>query len=475
MQVSVIGLGYVGLVTSACLAEWGHQVVGADNSRQRISALLNGTTPFHEPGLDELVARNLDEGRLQFTSSPVEAARKGEVVIVAVGTHDGNGGWQTVTVQSCLAEIAPVMADDATLVIRSTMPPAFISHLKAAVRAVRAEAGLAPIPVMLNPEFTREGRAIRDFMEPDRLVFGSVDDPDGVGRDRLTDLYASATAPTLTMPAMDAAFAKLASNLFLATKISFANELAALCDHYGAQIDNVVATMAHDPRIGGAFLHAGVGFGGSCLPNQVSMTVRDARRDGVASPLLEAVDAINHRQRTGLVERLESVLGSLEGHRIALLGLTFKPDTDDLRDAPALTVAARLIDAGATVVAYDPMPTARHHAPTLVPGLHVVDDAVDAMRGASAVALLTEWPEFRAIDWHEAADIVKRRIVFDGRNALPPEQLGDAGFAYLSFGRMAASRQAVRIEVEPATDGAWTRLGAAREAATSRATELAGS
>jgi UDPglucose 6-dehydrogenase len=453
MQVSVIGLGYVGLVTSACLADWGHEVIGADISETRIRSLLEGLTPFHEPGLDELVSRNIGEGRLSFTSSAAEAASRGEVVIVAVGTHDGNGGWQTNTIQSCLAEVVPAMADDAVLVIRSTMPPAFIRHLSSIVRAIRSEAELDPIPVMLNPEFTREGRAIHDFMEPDRLVFGTIDDPGDAGRRRLIELYAAADAPVLSMPAMDAAFAKLASNLFLATKISFANELAALCDRYGARIDNVVATMGHDPRIGGAFLHAGIGFGGSCLPHQVSMTVQEAQRDGVASPLLEAVDAINRRQRLDLVAHLHDALGGLAGRRIALFGLTFKPDTDDLRDAPALTIAAELLSARASVVAYDPMAGARERAAQLVPGLQVVDTALDAVVDANAVALLTEWPEFRAVDWDLAASMMRQRIAFDGRNALDPEQLRDAGFVYLSFGRMAAARPALTFEVEPEREG----------------------
>jgi UDPglucose 6-dehydrogenase len=468
VQVSVIGLGYVGLVTSACLAEWGHQVIGADTNHQRIRALMSRSMPFHEPGLDELVGHNLAEGRLSLTDSPTEAARSGEIVIVAVGTHDGNGGWQTVTMQSCLSEVVPAMADGATLVVRSTMPPAFIAHLATTVGSIRAELGMGPIAVMLNPEFTREGRAVRDFMEPDRLVFGTVHDPDDTGRQHLADLYAAANAPTLTLPAMDAAFAKLGSNLFLATKISFVNELAALCDHYGAQIDNVVAAMGHDPRIGSAFLHAGVGFGGSCLPHQVAMTVRDADRDGVAAPLLTAVDRINRRQRTELVHRLAGVLGPLDGRRIALLGLTFKPDTDDLRDAPALSVAAQLVKAGAHPVAYDPMPQARVRAAELVPGLEVADSAMEAMEDASAVALLTEWPEFRAIDWTEAAAAVQRRVVFDGRNALAPDQLASAGFAYLSFGRMTAGRAQVNIEVQPVAEGTW-RMGARREVTASPA------
>lgn len=473
MKVSVIGLGYVGLVTSACLAEWGHDVLGADNNRRRLDALLRGAAPFHEPGLDAMVADNLERRRLRFTASATQAARDGDAVIVAVGTHDGNGGWQTLTIQSCLADIVPEMPDDAPLIIRSTMPPDFIRRMALIARAIRSEAGRKPVPVMLNPEFTREGSAIRDFMHPERVVFGSVDDPDGHGLRTLQELYANVTAPMLSMSAMDAAFAKLGANLFLATKISFANELAALCDAYGAHVDNVVQAMGHDPRIGPTFLRAGVGFGGSCLPHQVSMTVRDADRDGIDSPLLDAVNRINHRQRLDLVQHLARMVGQLEGQRVALLGLTFKPHTDDLRDAPSLTVAAELLAAGATVVAYDPMPSARARAIELVPDLVVADDVYAALANASAAALVTEWPEFLQIDWSRAAEAVRRRIIFDGRNALDPSQLRAAGFTYSAFGRMVTGQVAAMEPVQMAMPSGREGRGAGRRTSSRRRRALA--
>jgi UDPglucose 6-dehydrogenase len=358
------------------------------------------------------------------------------MVIVAVGTHDGNGGWQTDTVRGALADIVPVMADHATLVIRSTLPPDFIKQLPALVASRRATAGLTPLPVMLNPEFTREGRAVRDYQQPDRIVLGVVSDADGHGEAALRELYHSAAAPVVVMGAIDAAITKLGANLFLATKISFANELAEICDAFGADVATVVDGMSYDSRIGGAFLRAGVGFGGSCLPNQVSMTIRTAAQFGVDTPLLTAVDEVNHRRRTQVVERAAALLdGTVRGRRIALLGLTFKPDTDDLRDAPALTIANELIESGASVVAYDPMPSARDRSTTLVPGLEVVPAVADALRGADVAVLVTEWPEFVDLDWSVAAPTMNRRIVIDGRNVLSGETLAAAGIVYSSFGR----------------------------------------
>ncbi len=341
------------------------------------------------------------------------------------------------------------MADGATLVVRSTLPPDFITQLPTLVRNRRAATGRPSIPVMLNPEFTREGRAVRDYQQPDRIVFGIVSDPEGLGEAALRELYRAASAPVVVMGAIDAAITKLGANLFLATKISFANELAEICDAFGADVATVVNGMSYDGRIGGAFLRAGVGFGGSCLPNQVSMTIRTAAQAGVDTPLLSAVDAVNQRRRTQVVERAAVLLdGKLRDRRIALMGLTFKPDTDDLRDAPALTIAAELIAAGASVVAYDPMPTARERAAVLVPGLEIANGSLDAVRGADAAVLVTEWPEFVELDWAVAGALMNRRVVIDGRNVLAGDRMAAAGFLYSSFGRGtiapdAASEQAL--------------------------------
>ncbi len=435
MDVAVIGLGYVGLVTAGGLAAWGHRVTGVDASSRRLDALAGGSLPFFEPGLSDLVATAVPEGRLAFTASTEEAVIGADIVVTAVGTHDGNGGWQTATMDTCLIQVVPHLRDDAVLVVRSTLPPEYVRSLGSHVARLRAEVGKPMIPVLLNPEFTREGQAIADFMEPDRLVLGVVADQDGRGEARLRELYALVDAPVLVMPAIDAAFAKLGSNLFLATKISFANELARLCDAGGARIDHVVQAMAHDARIGGAFLRPGVGFGGSCLPHQVSMTVKAAEIASVPAPLLTAVWEVNRSQRTMFVDRLGDLLGGLSGRRIGLLGLTFKPDTDDLRDAPSLSIARGLIEAGATVTAYDPMPAARARAAEMVPGLRIVGSANEALDGADAAALVTEWPEFAELDWVGLHGRMRSHVVLDGRNALYPEQVTAAGFQYAAFGR----------------------------------------
>jgi UDPglucose 6-dehydrogenase len=435
VRVSVVGLGYVGLVTSACLADQGHDVVGIEVSPERIQALVAGRVPFFEPGLTDLVVAGVKSGRLTF-SEKASAVRNADVVFIAVGTHDGFGGWHTNSIQACLNNVVPEMADDAALVVRSTLPPWFLAQLPNIVRRIREEAGRPELAVLLNPEFTKEGTAVRDFQEPDRVVLGIASDPTGRGEKLLRRLYRHVNTPVLAMPATDASLSKLGANLFLATKISFANELAELCDTYGADIQQVVAAMSYDKRIGGGFMRAGIGFGGSCLPHQVTMTVRTADETGAPAPLFAAVAQVNQRQRERMVERLGGLLGgSVEGARIALLGVTFKPDTDDLREAPSLDIAARLIDLGATVVAYDPMAEAVARFAGLVPGVVVADTVDEALTGADAAALATEWLEFRQLDWRRAAGLMRRPIIVDGRNALSPLELVDAGFAYASFGR----------------------------------------
>jgi UDPglucose 6-dehydrogenase len=439
MRISVVGLGYVGLVTAACAAAWDNDVIGLDADPDRADALRGGQVPFHEPGLDALVSDGLASGRLTIGDDPIAAVAGSDLVIVAVGTHDGNGGWQTRTLTECLARLVPHVPDDAALVIRSTVPLQLLPELPDLVAELRAEAGRPPLPLLCNPEFTKEGTAVDDFRNPDRVVIGVFADPSGRGQRLLSDFYAPVDAPKLVLNATDAALSKLAANLFLATKISFANELAGICDAFGAEIEEVTRAIAFDKRIGGSFLKAGVGFGGSCLPHQVSMTVREAADAGVRTPLFEAVDRINHGQRQAFVERLERLLGSVEGRRIALLGLTFKPDTDDLRDAPSLDIARTLLARGASVVAYDPMASARRRASHLVPGLVAADSVHEALRDADGVGVVTEWPEFADLDWLAVAEEMTGRAIVDGRNSLPVARLRDAGFSYAAFGR---SRQA---------------------------------
>jgi UDPglucose 6-dehydrogenase len=435
LKVAVVGQGYVGLVTAAGAAEWGHEVTGIEQHEGRLTALLAGHMPFHEPTLGELVAEHRADGRLRFAARDVEWLAEADLVFVAVGTVGPDQHWQTDTIRACLADVVPHIADDAALVVRSTCPPEFIAELADLVATTRERVGRPPIAVMLNPEFTKEGTAVQDFLTPDRVVLGVVDDPTGRGVELLREFYAQADAPVLVLSGMDAILSKLGANLFLATKISFANDLAQLCDLYGSQIERVVEGMAHDPRIGGSFLRAGIGFGGSCLPHQVTMTVHDAAARGLELPLLAAVDDVNERQRIEFVDKIDDLVGGVQGRTIALLGLTFKPHTDDLRAAPALDIARLLIERGARVVAFDPMEPARRNAHALVPGLVVAPSAIAALTDADAIALATEWPEFVTLPWESIAGIVRGRIVVDGRNALDPDVLVNAGFVYASFGR----------------------------------------
>jgi UDPglucose 6-dehydrogenase len=436
VRITVVGLGYVGLVTAAGLARWDHEVVGLEADPGRLTSLLEGQVPLHEPGLDDLVKTYASSGTLRFSGRAAEAVSGAHAVMVAVGTTDAEGGWQTGTILRCLTEVVPLLADDAVLVVRSTIPPDFVRQLGSIVDEIRDQAGRPRVPVMLNPEFTREAQAVADFLGPDRVVVGVIRDPDGHGVRTLRRVYHRVDAPIIVMRGVDACLSKLGANLFLATKISFANELARLCDAYGGRVDEVVGAMAYDARIGGSFLKAGVGYGGSCLPHQVTQTVRNAARIGIETPLLAAVDQINHDQRIGLVDRLAELTGGdLVDRKIALLGLTFKPGTDDLREAPALTVATLLIERGATVVAYDPMERARVRAAAEVPALTVVGSAMEALEDADAAALVTEWAEFAGLDWDAVAGTMRQPLIVDGRNALAPDVLARAGFTYVGFGR----------------------------------------
>ena len=434
-NVTVIGLGYVGLVTAACLAEWGHQVTGVDADPGRLAALRDGRLPFFEPGLSELVPAVIDSRRLRLSAEAPDAVADADVVIVAVGTHDGNGGWQTKTMLGCLEAIVPHLADDAVLVVRSTLPPDFVAQL-AAIVAEHRPAGRSPISVLLNPEFTREGSALDDFRHPSRVVLGVAIDPGQRGLERVIGMYETPDSPVVIMSALEACLTKLGSNLFLATKITFANELAALCDAFGATVDPVIDAISLDPRVGRGFLGAGIGFGGSCLPHQVSMIARIAESGGTASPLFAAVDEINHRQRHRMVDLIAEMLdGRLRESRIAVLGIAFKPGTDDVRDAPSLTIARELVDAGAEVTAFDPMPRAREMAARELPQLRVAESIEAALRGADAVALVTEWPEFKGLDWASVRGLLRRAVIVDGRNALDREAMLDAGYRYAAFGR----------------------------------------
>lgn len=447
MRVAGVGQGYVGLVTAAGAAEWGHEVVGVEIDPRRLSSLQAGESPIYEPGLAELVETHSATGRLSFTNDTAAAVAGSDIVFVAVATTDSDGNWDFGTMRRCLTGLVPIMDDGSTLVVRSTCPPQLVREVTALVADLRAAAGRPPLALAFNPEFTREATAVRDFLEPDRVILGIAADAGGTAEANLRQFYAAVEVPILVMGAVDAMLSKLAANLFLATKISFANELAALCDLHGSRVERVVEGMSYDPRIGGSFLRAGIGFGGSCLPDQVTMTVADADALGLDVPLLAAVDSINARQRKAFVDRIAALVGGVDGKRVALLGLTFKPHTDDLRAAPALDIARDLVARGATVVAYDPMEKARRGARRQVPDLEIADSAMEALTDADAVGLVTEWPEFIALPWDEVAGVVRHAAIVDGRNALDPETMIAAGFAYSAFGRGTTGPAARRTAV----------------------------
>jgi UDPglucose 6-dehydrogenase len=447
LRVAGVGQGYVGLVTAAGAAEWGHEVVGVEIDPRRLSSLQAGISPIYEPGLAELVEAHTQSGRLTFTNDTAAAAAGSSIVFVAVATTNAEGQWDFGTMRRALTGLVPIMDDGSTLVVRSTCPPQLVREVSTLVAELRTAAGREPVALAFNPEFTREGTAVRDFLEPDRVILGIAADADGSGESNLRQFYAAVQTPILVMSAVDAMLSKLAANLFLATKISFANELAALCDLHDSRVERVVEGMSYDPRIGGSFLRAGIGFGGSCLPDQVTMTVADADALGLDVPLLAAVDSINARQRIAFVDRIADLCGGVEGKRIALLGITFKPHTDDVRAAPGLDIARDLIARGASVVAFDPMEGARRSARRLVPSIEIADSAMAAVQDADAIGLVTEWPEFIALPWDEVAGVVRHRRIVDGRNALDPDTMLAAGFAYSAFGRGTVGRAGSRTRV----------------------------
>jgi len=432
LNIGVVGLGYVGLVTATGLVTSGHRVRAYDANVERIDALRAGRLPITEPGVERLL-RGPEGERFSVHHDLGDAIRDADVVLVAVGTDDGRGGWQTDTMDRALRAVAPLVRRGAVLAVRSTLPPQYVTHLAERVALIRGNRGIG---VVLNPEFTREGTALNDFLHADRVVIGIADDPHGTALEIMEAVYAPIDAPIVVMRAVDASLAKLASNLFLATKISFANEIANLADLHGAQVDDVLKVVGLDPRIGASFMRPGVGFGGSCLPHQVTMTVREGEALGYSAPLIAAVDEVNRRQRQRPVdELLEHFGGSVRGRQVALLGLAFKPGTDDLREAPALDIARDLLDAGARVVATDPLAPTRERAAALAPGLEVCADVDQAVAGAEATILVTEWPEYSALDWRGIARRMAGSLVIDGRNALPPEAITDAGLIYRGYGR----------------------------------------
>ena len=427
--VCVVGGGYVGIVTAAGLAGLGHTVRVVEISPERLSAIAAGRSPIHEPGLDGLLAEVTANGRLRATASMAEGVRDAGVVIIAVGTPPtADGDADLSQVRTAVLEAAASASPETVIAIKSTVPPGTTNHMQ---RLVASQGN----PVVMCPEFLREGTALEDFHHPARLVVGG--EVDGARR-RVAALFETLGGHVILTDAVSAELIKYGTNAFLALKISFINEIAHLCELTGGSVDAVADGMGMDPRVGRAFLNAGLGYGGSCFPKDVLALEAAAGYHGHSFWLLKAAVEVNSLQRRRFVGKVRAALGgSVEGARIAVLGLAFKPGTDDMRKAPSIDVIRHLTDLGAEVVATDPV--ALEAARPLLPDTELVAGAEECVAGADAVVLVTEWPEYRALDWAAIAGTVRRRLVVDGRNCLDGAALSRLGFAYVSVGRKTLS------------------------------------
>jgi UDPglucose 6-dehydrogenase len=421
--IAVIGTGYVGLVTAAGFAELGNEVHCVDIDAGKVARLNAGDVPIYEPGLEESIAAN--RARLHFSTELAPALERARLLFVAVGTPPTYSGDADLTAVHAVVDAMPASERHA-LVMKSTVPVGTGSSIKRAF----AQRGKDGFRYVSCPEFLKEGTALADFRQPDRVVVG--DDGDWAG-DAVVDLYAPLGSSLVRTDIASAEMVKLASNAFLATKISFINEIANVCEETGADVLEVARGMGLDERIGPSFLRPGVGYGGSCFPKDVSALKQLAGNSGYHFQLLTAVIEVNELQKRRVISKLQKHLGSLVGTTIALLGLAFKPDTDDMREASSLVLAARLQADGATVRAYDPI--AEREARRLMPGVEFAASALEALDGADAVVLVTEWPEFRTLDWQDAAGRTSGRLVVDGRNVLDRDALAAAGFTYEGIGR----------------------------------------
>jgi UDPglucose 6-dehydrogenase len=433
MRVAMIGTGYVGLVSGACFAHFGHHVTCVDKDADKIAALSRGEIPIYEPGLTELVRTNVGDHRLAFStelSDPVAAA---DAVFIAVGTPSrrGDGHADLSYVYAAAREIAAALRGTTAVVTKSTVPVGTGDEVETIIREQRPDADVC---VVSNPEFLREGAAIRDFMHPDRIVVG-VEDPRA--REILAEIYRPLylnAAPILYTDRRTAELIKYASNAFLATKITFINEVADLCEKVGADVQEVARGMGLDNRIGSKFLHAGPGYGGSCFPKDALALIKTGQDHEAPLRILETVVAVNDQRKRAMARKVATALGgNLRGKTVAVLGLTFKPNTDDLREAPALAVITALQDMGAKVRAYDPagMPQAKN----VLSGVTYAENAYACAENAEALVIITEWEQFRALDLGRLKAIMAQPVVVDLRNVYPPEELRKHGFRYQGIGR----------------------------------------
>ena len=428
-KVAVIGAGYVGLTTGACLADLGNEVVVVDVNEEKVALLRRREVPFYEPGLRELVERNARAGRLTFTTSYRDAVPRAEFAIIAVSTPEGEGGEADLShVEAAAASIAGAMDGPLVVVTKSTVPPLTGDMVSEVLKKHNSRHEAA---VVSNPEFLREGSAIQDFMHPDRVVVGSNDRE---AAERVAGLYAPLQAPVLITPNIyTAEMVKYASNAFLAARISFINEIAWISERVGADAKLVAEGMGLDRRIGSSYLDAGIGYGGSCFPKDVAALAAVAERFNYHPELLHAVMDINRDQRMLVIDLLREALDELPGRVIGLLGLSFKPNTDDMREAPSVDIAKVLLAAGAEVRAFDP--AAIERSKQVLPGVVYAKDPYELATGADAIVLVTEWNEFRQLDMARVRQLMRRPVIVDGRNIYDPAAMKALGFTYRGIGR----------------------------------------
>jgi len=433
VKICMIGAGYVGLVSSACFSEFGWTVVCVDNDAQRIEQLQKNIIPIYEPGLDELIAQSQKDGRLTFTGDLATAVSEADLIFLAVGTpmRRGDGYADLSYVYRAVEDLTPHLNGFTVITTKSTVPVGTSREIERRILALREDADIA---VCSNPEFLREGSAIQDFTHPDRVLVGCDNDR---AREVMESVYEPLTlrnAPLMFISRESAELAKYAANAFLAMKISYINEIADLCEHVGADVQEVASAIGSDGRIGSKFLHPGPGYGGSCFPKDVAALIRTAREAKTPLSLIEQVEKVNTERKIAMISRVEKAVGGkVRGKTIAILGVTFKPNTDDMRDAPSLVLIPMLLERGAIVRAYDPKgeETARGQ----IEGVEWYKSALEAVEGADAAVVLTEWNEFRGLDLGALREAMRGDILIDLRNVYSPQSAREAGFQYSSIGR----------------------------------------
>lgn len=441
-KISVVGVGYVGLVTAACFSDLGNQVTALDVDEKRVAGLKRGEMPIYEPGLEELVTRNVEAGRLTFTTSYKDALKDSEFVFICVGTPSGVDGEADLKyVESAARSIAENMNAPLVVINKSTVPVGTGDFVSEIIRDAQPK----PIDfwVVSCPEFLREGAAIADFMSPHRTVLGSLSRE---AADKVAQLHLPLRSPIVITDLRTAEMIKYASNAFLATKISFINEIADICESLGADVKEVAAGMGFDPRIGKHFLEAGLGYGGSCFPKDVKALAFMAEELGHEARILNSVMEVNGERRLTIVKRLQQALGSLKGRTVGLLGLAFKANTDDMRDAPSVDIAEALLKAGATVHAYDPV--SMDIAKGMLPKVKMAKDAYELASGVDALLVVTDWNEFKNLDLERVRDSMAQPIILDGRNIYQPQQMKKLGFTYHGVGRGYNGDPKIKTEIK---------------------------